>query len=73
VVELVTDYLDGALEPALAAQVAAHLAHCAGCVTYVEQIRQTTSALRRVELSGLPDAACAELLAAFRDWIELRS
>lgn len=72
VVELVTDYLDGALPPRVADRVSAHLAHCDACTTYVEQIRQTSAAVRGVDLSGLSDQARSELLEAFRDWADPR-
>ena len=66
-VELVTDYLEGALPPAERARFDAHVAECPGCELYVEQIR-TAIALagasadleRRPEVSGL--------LEAFRGW-----
>jgi len=45
-VELVTDYLEGALEVSRVAALDAHLAGCDGCDTYVEQMRQTVAALR---------------------------
>ena len=66
-VELVTDYFDGALPLAEREAFDAHLALCPGCVTYLEQMRTTirltheTSALeRRPEVTAL--------LHAFRDW-----
>ena len=68
VVELITDYIEGALAPAVADRVSAHLSECEGCGAYLQQLRATTQALRDVELSGLPDQACAELLDAFRGW-----
>jgi anti-sigma factor RsiW len=68
VVELVTDHLEGTLSPALAARVSAHLAECDGCTTYLEQMKQTSAALRGVDLSGLPEDVCADLVEAFRDW-----
>jgi anti-sigma factor RsiW len=45
-VELVTDYLEGVLDPARVEALDAHLAGCDGCDTYVEQMRQTVAALR---------------------------
>jgi len=45
-VELVTDYLEGTLDPARLAALDAHLLGCDGCDTYVEQMRQTVAALR---------------------------
>jgi anti-sigma factor RsiW len=67
-VELVTDYLDGALDEETERRVTDHLAGCDGCTTYVDQIRQTVTSLRAsppdVELT---DEARNALLAAFRD------
>ncbi len=65
-VELVTDYLEGALDQATNDKVAAHLAECDGCADYVEQMRATVAMLGRVETSSLDDAAMDELMAAFR-------
>jgi len=38
IVELVTDYLEGVLDPKMTAEVEAHLELCDGCDIYVEQI-----------------------------------
>jgi anti-sigma factor RsiW len=40
-VELVTDYLEGALPGPRRQAFEAHLELCPGCVAYVEQMRQT--------------------------------
>jgi anti-sigma factor RsiW len=69
-VELVTEYLEGALPPADAARFERHLSLCPGCTTYVEQFRETialTGALRVDDVSA--DARDA-LLAQFRNWKE---
>ena len=66
VVELVTDYLEGALDPDVGADVEAHLATCPGCTTYVEQMRDTVATLGRVPPETLSAQAQADLLAAFR-------
>jgi len=66
VVELVTAYLDGALEPEEAARVDAHLALCEPCVRFVEQVRLTARAAARIDLDAHPDRDA--LLAAFRDF-----
>ena len=68
VVELITDYVEGALAPDVADRVFKHLSDCEGCTVYLDQLRSTVAALRGVELSGLPDRVCAELLDAFREW-----
>jgi anti-sigma factor RsiW len=64
-VELVTDYLEGALPSRTLSQVEEHLVMCERCVTYVEQMQATVDAL-----GGLKDKASHEpsdsLLAALR-------
>jgi predicted anti-sigma-YlaC factor YlaD len=44
-VELVTDFLDGALGPEAERRFAEHVANCAGCEPYLDQFRQTIRAL----------------------------
>ncbi|MEW6583851.1 MAG: zf-HC2 domain-containing protein [Actinomycetota bacterium] len=67
-VALVTDYLEGALSLADRARFDAHLAECPGCVTYVEQFRQTLTAIGTLREEDVTPAARDALLAAFRDW-----
>lgn len=67
-VELVTDYLDGALAPDVAARFDAHLLECDGCVTYLEQFRSTISTLGRVPSDRLDEGLRGRLLDAFRGW-----
>ena len=68
VVELVTDYLDGALTPDERERFEAHLAACDPCVVYVEQIRTTKriAAAAEAELEHRPDRD--GLLAAFHEF-----
>jgi anti-sigma factor RsiW len=66
IVELVTDYLEGALDPVTAAAVEAHLAGCEGCQTYVQQLRQTIDLLGHVPTDTLSAQAQASLIDAFR-------
>ena len=67
VVELVSDYLDGALPEPDAQRVADHLAGCPGCTGYFEQVRATSEGLSRVTADDLPPELRARLLEAFRD------
>ena len=67
-VELVTDYLDGALPAETRAAFEAHLEGCPGCVTYVEQIRETVRVTGTVGEEQLEPATRNALLDAFRDW-----
>jgi anti-sigma factor RsiW len=66
VVELVTEYLDGALDHATRVELEAHLALCAGCDIYLEQMRDTIARLGHVPVDTLSERAQAELMAAFR-------
>jgi anti-sigma factor RsiW len=67
-VELVTSYLEGALDPSDHARFEAHLATCATCQVYVEQIRQTIALTGRVTPDELTPEAERDLLQAFRSW-----
>ena len=66
-VELVTAYLEDALDPADRQRVLDHLDLCDGCSTYLEQIRATVRAVGDLpEPGGLPDPGRQRLLDAFR-------
>jgi anti-sigma factor RsiW len=67
-VELVTDYLEGALPPEEHARFEEHAARCKGCGVYLEQMRQTIELLGRFPVAALAPEAERELLAAFRGW-----
>ncbi|MET9216143.1 MULTISPECIES: anti-sigma factor family protein [unclassified Nocardia] len=67
-VELVTSFLDGALDSATELRFLAHLAECDGCEVYLEQIRRTTRDLGGLAPEQLSGPARTTLLAAFRDW-----
>lgn len=66
VVELVSDYLDGCLDPSLAAAVERHLALCPPCVEYVRQVRQTIALLGHLPDETLSERARTDLLVAFQ-------
>jgi len=67
VVEVITDYLEGALGPEDAALFEQHLNFCDGCEWYVDQMRTTIASVGRIEEADVPPALRATLLAAFRD------
>jgi anti-sigma factor RsiW len=46
VVEMATDWMEGALAPAERVELEVHLVTCAGCVAYIEQMRRSTRILR---------------------------
>ncbi len=69
VVELMTDYLEGALSPADLARFEDHIAGCNGCSAYLEQLRKTLQVTGRIaNTEPLPASLERELTAAFRDW-----
>ena len=72
-VELVTDYLEDALDAQTRAGFEQHLSECPGCATYLEQIRESRQALGRVALDTLSPDARDQLLSAFRSWRSDRS
>ena len=66
-VELVTDYLEGALPEHERARFEAHLGDCDGCAGYLEDMRRLVTSLGEVP-EPPPDPATREaLLAAFRE------
>lgn len=67
-VELVTAYLEDALDAAGRARFEEHVADCGGCWTYVEQLRQTVAAAGALSEESLSPGARDALLAAFRGW-----
>jgi anti-sigma factor RsiW len=68
VVEIVTDYLEGALSPEDRARFEEHLAVCDGCTSYVEQMRETIRLSGMVTEEQIPEAQRERLRQAFRDW-----
>ena len=78
IVELVTEYLDGALPLDQRARVEQHLAGCEGCTEYLDQIMQTSALLRGATVADgdalvtLTDDACVSLTEAFRGWMHTR-
>ena len=67
-VELVTDYLEGALPEEDRLRFEDHIAGCEDCTAYLEQMRQTISLLGHLPATALTPEAEAELLEAFRGW-----
>ena len=67
-VELVTDYLEGALSAQERARFEEHLAMCTGCRNYLAQMRQTIGSLGRLSEEAIPPQARDDLLGVFRNW-----
>jgi anti-sigma factor RsiW len=67
VVELVTAYLDDALDPNDRERFEEHLVFCDGCQNYLEQMRTTVRLTGHVE-QELPRELEEQMLEAFRNW-----
>ena len=67
-VELVTEYLEGALDPETEDRFVQHAKDCPGCDTYLEQFRETIRLTGRIEPESVNPAMLDRLLHAFRDW-----
>jgi hypothetical protein len=68
VVELVTDYLEGAMSRQDVARFEHHLSLCDGCIFYVDQVRMTIAAVGRIGEDDVPPEIRDDLVAAFRDF-----
>jgi len=66
-VELVTAYLDDALDPADRERFEEHLVFCDGCQNYLEQIRTTVRLTGQLEWEFPPELQ-EQMLEAFRNW-----
>jgi hypothetical protein len=68
IVELATEYADGAMTAEQMTMFELHLNFCDGCFTFVEQIRAAATLAGRLSEEEIPEATREKLLAAFRDW-----
>jgi anti-sigma factor RsiW len=67
-VELVTEYFEGALPSRDRVRFERHIAACKYCNTYLEQMRITIRTLGRLPEESLEPEARDALLDTFRDW-----
>jgi anti-sigma factor RsiW len=67
-VELVTAYLEGALDTDTERRFVAHMAECDGCDRYLDQIRTTVTAVGHLPAEHLGPDVRDELLSALRNW-----
>ncbi|HEX6760463.1 MAG TPA: MFS transporter [Propionibacteriaceae bacterium] len=66
-VELVTAFLDGALDPITERRLVDHLPNCVGCERYLDQFRQTIHTLGDLPPQSLTSKDREAMLAPFRD------
>jgi anti-sigma factor RsiW len=67
-VELASDYLEGALPASDRDRIEAHLRACDGCTEYLAQLRRTIEITGRLAPEALEPAAREQLLVVFREW-----
>ena len=65
-VELATDYLEGALTVQQRLVVERHLAFCAPCVDYLDQMRTVIAVTGKLREEDVPEPVMESLLDAFR-------
>ena len=68
IVELVTDYLEGAMPLDERARFEQHLVICDACALYLAQMRQTLRATGALRPDDIASDALAVLQHAFRAW-----
>jgi anti-sigma factor RsiW len=71
-VELLTDYLDGAMPRRQRRALEAHLGDCANCTNYLEQFKTTIALTGRLRAEDIEPEAMDELVSLFDDWREGR-
>jgi anti-sigma factor RsiW len=67
-VELITDYLEGALDSRDHQRFERHLDDCPHCTLYVEQLRVTLAQLGSLDEDALEPELRDELLTRFASW-----
>ncbi len=73
VVELVSDYIEGALPRRERRRLEAHLSGCEHCSEYLAQMRLTIELTGRLRPEDLSPAARRELLEMFDRWRQART
>ena len=67
-VELVTEYLEGAMSPSERVRFEAHIDHCDGCREYLVAVPRDDHVVGHLPPETIEPAAEAKLLDVFRDW-----
>lgn len=67
-VELVTEYLEGALDARDRARFEEHVMTCPPCHAHIDQMRQTIGVIGRLPEDSIPESVESDLLEAFRGW-----
>jgi anti-sigma factor RsiW len=67
-VELVTEYLEGALDAEQLARFEEHLMTCPPCFAHIDQMKATIETIGRLTPDMLEPSVEHDLLEAFRAW-----
>jgi len=67
-VDLVSDYIEGALARDERVRFEEHLTICTGCANYLDQMRTTIALSGRLRVDDLSPEVRADLVDAFRGW-----
>jgi anti-sigma factor RsiW len=68
IVELMTDYIEGLMEPSLRERFERHLSNCPPCREYLEQMRSVIALAGRPVAEDVPEPTLTALREAFRGW-----
>jgi anti-sigma factor RsiW len=68
VVEIITEYLEGAMPSPERRRFELHLLNCPHCVRYLEQMRETIRLTGTLSEESLTGDAKAAIMGAFRSW-----
>jgi len=68
IVEIVTDYLEGAMSGPDRERFDEHVRGCEGCTRYLHQMRETIRLTGMLTPEQIPDEQMEELRSAFADW-----
>lgn len=69
-VEVITDYLEGAMSDGQRKRFERHIDACPDCTRYLEQMRAMLEAVGCLHATDVSPEAERELVAAFRGWRE---
>jgi anti-sigma factor RsiW len=67
-VELITDYLEGALSRSERRRFDAHLADCEHCTEYLQQMRATIELTGRLKAEDMTPEMRSEFAEVYRKW-----
>jgi len=70
--DLITDYLEGALSAPDRVRFEDHLRECSGCARYLDQLRLVMKATGRIEEEQVPAETMDRLLGTFAAWRSAR-